>query len=88
MANPSTARSGSGVCCSSETRSWALTESGLARFLLLVVAALEALDEDDVIREALGAHVFERFMSAKKLEWEDYRLEVTSWELNKYLPIY
>jgi glutamine synthetase len=50
--------------------------------------ALEALDNDDVIRDALGAHVFERFVSAKKLEWEDYRLEVTAWELQKYLPIY
>jgi glutamine synthetase len=50
--------------------------------------ALEALDEDDVIRETLGPHTFERFISAKRLEWEDYRLEVTPWELDKYLPIY
>ena len=50
--------------------------------------ALEELDKDDVIREALGAHTFERFVSAKQLEWEDYRLEVTNWELNKYLPNY
>ncbi len=50
--------------------------------------ALEELDNDDVIRDALGAHVFERFVSAKKLEWEEYRLEVTPWELTKYLPIY
>jgi glutamine synthetase len=50
--------------------------------------ALGALDEDDVIREALGTHTYERFVSAKRLEWDDYRLEVTPWELNKYLPIY
>jgi glutamine synthetase len=50
--------------------------------------ALEELEMDDVIRDALGAHVFERFMSAKKLEWDEYRLEVTPWELHKYLPIY
>ncbi len=50
--------------------------------------ALEELEKDDVIREALGAHTYERFVSAKKLEWDDYRLEVTSWELDKYLPIY
>jgi len=37
---------------------------------------------------ALGAHVFERFMSAKRLEWDEYRLEVTPWELHKYLPVY
>ncbi len=50
--------------------------------------ALEELERDDVIREALGAHTFERFIHAKRLEWEDYRLEVTHWELDKYLPIY
>jgi glutamine synthetase len=40
------------------------------------------------VREALGNHTFESFISAKRLEWEDYRLEVTDWELEKYLPIY
>jgi glutamine synthetase len=50
--------------------------------------ALEELDKDDVIRDAIGAHTLEHFISAKQLEWEDYRLEVTAWELNKYLPNY
>jgi glutamine synthetase len=39
-----------------------------------------------VIREALGPHLCERFISAKRLEWDDYRLEVTRWELEKYIP--
>ncbi len=51
-------------------------------------AALHELENDSVIREALGNHVYERFVNAKRLEWEDYQLEVTAWELNKYLPIY
>lgn len=50
--------------------------------------ALNALEKDDLIRQALGAHTCERFISSKRLEWEDYRLEVTDWELNKYLAIY
>jgi glutamine synthetase len=50
--------------------------------------ALEELEKDEVIRDALGAHTFDRFMNAKRLEWDDYRLEVTPWELSKYLPIY
>jgi glutamine synthetase len=50
--------------------------------------ALNALEQDDVVREALGAHTFEHFMNAKRLEWEDFRLEVTGWELEKYLPNY
>jgi len=50
--------------------------------LLEAVAELEA---DPVIREALGAHICDRFIAAKRSEWEDYRLEVTPWELDKYL---
>ena len=50
--------------------------------------AIEELEKDQVIRDALGAHICERFISAKRLEWDDYRLEVTPWELNKYLPNY
>ncbi len=50
--------------------------------------ALNELEKDKVIREALGAHLFERFVSAKRLEWEDYRLQVTPWELDNYLPSY
>jgi glutamine synthetase len=48
--------------------------------------ALDEMEKDTVIKEALGAHLFERFINAKRLEWEDYRLEVSAWELKKYLP--
>jgi glutamine synthetase len=50
--------------------------------------ALAELEADGVIREALGAFLCDRFLSVKRLEWEDYRLEVTPWELEKYLSAY
>lgn len=50
--------------------------------------ALNALEGDEVIRDALGSHTHEMFINAKRLEWEDYRLEVTNWEIEKYLPNY
>jgi glutamine synthetase len=50
--------------------------------------ALNALEEDKVIQDALGAHTFDNFISAKRQEWEEYRLVVTDWELDKYLPNY
>ncbi len=50
--------------------------------------ALNALESDEVVRNALGMHIYERFLNAKRLEWEDYRLEVTDWELDKYLSKY
>ncbi len=50
--------------------------------------ALKALEEDEVVRDALGPHTHEMFINAKRLEWEDYRLEVTNWEIENYLPNY
>ena len=50
--------------------------------------ALNALEEDKVIQDALGAHTFDNFISAKRQECEEYRLVVTDWELDKYLPNY
>ena len=50
--------------------------------------ALKALEEDEVVRDALGSHTHEVFINAKRLEWDDYRLEVTDWELKKYLSNY
>jgi len=50
--------------------------------------AVSELEADPVIKEALGNHVYDRFVAAKRLEFEDYRLEVTPWELEKYLAAY
>jgi glutamine synthetase len=50
--------------------------------------ALDALAEDTVIQQALGQHVYERFAEAKMSEWNDYRIYVTQWELDRYLTVY
>jgi glutamine synthetase len=50
--------------------------------------ALDLLEQDQVLRDALGPHLCESFINAKRLEWEEFRLEVTPWELAKYLPNY
>jgi len=47
--------------------------------------ALKELKRDDVVKDALGKHVFDKFYSAKKFEWESYRKSVTDWEVNHYL---
>jgi glutamine synthetase len=46
--------------------------------------ALEALEDDDVITAALGSELMELFLSAKTLEWEAYRRQVTPWERDTY----
>ena len=50
--------------------------------------AVDALQKDRVIRDALGAHVFDHFIDAKTIEFDDYRVTVHDWELQNYLSEY
>ncbi|WP_025774790.1 type I glutamate--ammonia ligase [Neomoorella thermoacetica] len=47
--------------------------------------ALAALEQDEVIREALGPHIYERLTLAQKMECEEYRTRVHQWEIDQYL---
>jgi glutamine synthetase len=49
--------------------------------------AVTAMEESSLMREALGDHVFEKFIANKHLEWDEYRTQITSFELEKYLPL-
>ena len=50
--------------------------------------ALEALKADPVVCEALGDHVLEHYVEAKSAEWNEYRTQVTQWELDRYLEAF
>ncbi|HEX6492896.1 MAG TPA: glutamine synthetase, partial [Candidatus Dormibacteraeota bacterium] len=50
-----------------------------------LIDALGALREDDAIVDGLGSTLVERFIEAKRIEWEQYRGHVTDWELERYL---
>ncbi|MBQ1501134.1 MAG: type I glutamate--ammonia ligase [Firmicutes bacterium] len=47
--------------------------------------AIELLKKSSLVRETLGDHIFDCFIEAKHQEWEEYRIQVTDWELNRYL---
>jgi glutamine synthetase len=50
----------------------------------------EAIDEaqkSDLVREALGDHIFEKFIANKRIEWDRYRIHVSDYEIENYLPI-
>jgi len=49
--------------------------------------AIEELAGSDLVRKALGDHIFERYVELKREEWEEYRVQVTEWELERYLPV-
>ena len=57
---------------------------------VLPASLLEAIlltEKSELVREALGDHVFKAFIENKKIEWDQYRTQVTEYELNRYLPI-
>lgn len=49
--------------------------------------ALEEFEKSMVARAALGDYIFNEFLNSKRKEWNDYRKQVTPWEIKKYLDI-
>ena len=50
----------------------------------------EAIDElagSDLVRRAFGDHIFDNYVKLKRQEWDEYRVQLTPWELEKYLPV-
>jgi glutamine synthetase len=64
-----------------------LTEMGIDVLPSSLWEAYHALEADEVVKSSLGDHVFEQFMSIKHKEWDDYRIQVFPYELEKYLTI-
>jgi len=50
--------------------------------------AVRALEKDEVVQKALGDHIAQHFIEAKKLEWSEYIAQVHEWELQRYLGTY
>src|SRR6476659_6899250 len=50
--------------------------------------ALDELEKDALMREVLGDHLFEHFVTAKRAEWLDYIKHVSPWEVDRYLSVY
>ena len=51
-------------------------------------AAIRALEADSVVLDALGPHTALQYITGKLREWEEYRTQVSQWELDKYLVTY
>jgi len=47
--------------------------------------ALSEMSKDKVVIDALGEHTYQKFVEAKKAEWDAYRIRVTQWEIDNYL---
>jgi len=52
-----------------------------------LLEAVNLTEKSEMVRKALGDHVFKAFICNKKIEWDEYRAQVTEFELNRYLPV-
>ena len=52
-----------------------------------LLEAIHITEKSELVRRALGDHVFHAFIKNKKIEWNQYRIQVTEYELKRYLPI-
>jgi glutamine synthetase len=52
-----------------------------------LLEAIHLTEKSELVRRALGDHVFDAFIKNKKVEWDQYRTQVTEYEVKRYLPI-
>jgi glutamine synthetase len=62
-------------------------ERGIVSLPETLGEAIDALAESDLARKALGPHIFDRYIELKRKEWDDYRVQLTGWELDRYLAV-
>jgi len=53
-----------------------------------LLEALEELRRDKLLREVLGEHLFERYIDVKTKEWDEFKKQVTGWEIDTYLDTF
>ena len=62
-----------------------IAEIGIKTLPYSLREAIEELKNDRVLVEALGEHTFKQYVEAKTAEYDEYRLQVTQWEIERYL---
>jgi glutamine synthetase len=61
--------------------------AGVAQLPETLGEAVEEMAKSELVNRALGDHIFPRYIDLKREEWEDYRVQVTGWELERYLAV-
>jgi glutamine synthetase len=62
-------------------------ERGIVALPETLGEAIDELAQSDLARKALGPHIFERYVEMKRKEWDEYRVQLTAWELDRYLSV-
>jgi glutamine synthetase len=62
-------------------------EAGITSLPGSLFEAIQEVSKSTLVREALGDHIFNKFIENKKKEWNEYRIHVSKYEIDKYLPL-
>jgi glutamine synthetase len=62
-------------------------ERGIVALPETLGEAIDELSASDLVRRTFGRHIFDRYVELKRKEWDDYRVQLTPWEMEKYLGV-
>ncbi len=62
-------------------------EKGIKSLPASLGEAIELAEKSEFLKEVLGEHSFNRFIAIKKQEWDEFRIQVTEYEIKRYFPI-
>jgi len=65
-----------------------LVQKNIALLPTSLAEALDALKKDKVLQDTLGKHLFERYIDVKIKEYDEFKKQVTNWEIETYLDIF
>jgi glutamine synthetase len=60
-------------------------ERGIVSLPETLGEAIDELSQSELARKALGKHIFDRYVEIKRKEWDEYRVQLTKWEMERYL---
>ncbi|CAJ1227574.1 type I glutamate--ammonia ligase [Lactiplantibacillus xiangfangensis] len=63
-------------------------KAGIADLPSTLHNALKEFQTDPIMKKALGPHIYQSFLEAKRLEWASYRQQVSEWERDQYMELY
>jgi glutamine synthetase len=63
------------------------TERGITALPETLGEAITELSKSELVRKALGPHIFDRYVELKRKEWDEYRVQLSQWEMDKYLAV-
>jgi glutamine synthetase len=62
-------------------------EQGVTSLPETLGEAIDELSQSELMRKVLGPHIFDRYVELKRREWDEYRVQLSQWELDRYLPV-